>query len=195
MISPHPFRLRILRSGSSGNAIFLEAAGPRLIIDVGLPAEVVARELESIPGAAPITAILLTHEHDDHAKGAGALSRLVGAPVLANAGTLAAAGDLLNGASTERLTTGVPFRVGSVQVEAFQVPHDATEPVGFVVSGDGVSVLIATDLGGGTREGISRARDAGGLILEANFDRRLLSLRPYPWFVEERVLGPTDHLF
>src|SRR5881628_1113789 len=72
MTSSHSFRLRILRSGSSGNAIFLEAAGTRLIIDVGLPAEVVARELESIPGASPITAILLTHEHDDHAKGAGA---------------------------------------------------------------------------------------------------------------------------
>src|SRR5437879_1142466 len=100
MISPHPLRLRILRSGSSGNAIFLETAGTRLIVDVGLPAEVAARELDSIPGAAPITAILLTHEHDDHAKGAGPLSRLVGAPVLANAGTLAAAGDLVAGVST-----------------------------------------------------------------------------------------------
>jgi len=190
MTSTHPFRLRILRSGSSGNAIFLETAGTRLIIDVGLPAEVAARELESIPGAAPITATLLTHEHDDHAKGAGALSRLVGAPVLANAGTLAAAGDLLNGASTERLTTGVPFRVGSVQVEAFQVPHDATEPVGFVVSGDGVSVLIATDLGGVTDEVISRARDADVLILEANYDLRLLSVSPYPWFLKNRILSP-----
>src|SRR5437773_11031072 len=68
MTSSHSFRLRILRSGSSGNAIFLEAAGTRLIIDVRLPAEVMARELVSIPGASPITAILLTHEHDDHAK-------------------------------------------------------------------------------------------------------------------------------
>ncbi|OLD58166.1 MAG: hypothetical protein AUI83_04425, partial [Armatimonadetes bacterium 13_1_40CM_3_65_7] len=141
-----------------------------------------------------ITAILLTHEHDDHAKGAGALSRLVGAPVLANAGTLAAAGGLLNGASTERLTTGVPFRVGSVQVEAFQVPHDATEPVGFVVSGNGVSVLIATDLGGVTDEVISRARDADVLILEANYDLRLLSVSPYPWFLKNRILSSTGHL-
>src|SRR5438034_9793241 len=94
MTSSHSFRLRILRSGSSGNAIFLEAAGTRLIIDVGLPAEVVARELDSIPGASPITASRLTHEHDDHAQGAGILSSPVGAPVLANAGTLAAAGRL-----------------------------------------------------------------------------------------------------
>src|SRR5207247_9835739 len=97
MTSSHSFRLRILRSGSSGNAIFLEAAGTRLIIDVGLPAEVMARELDSIPGASPITAILLTHEHDDHAKGAGPLSRLLDAPVPANAGALAAVGELPGG--------------------------------------------------------------------------------------------------
>src|SRR5438552_4071421 len=129
MTADHSLRLRILGSGSSGNAIFLEAAGTRLIIDVGLPAEVMARELDSIPGASPITAILLTHEHDDHAKGAGALSRLLDAPVLANAGTLAAAGDLLAGVSTERFVTGVPFRVGGVQVEAFPVPHGRVEAV------------------------------------------------------------------
>src|SRR5437899_3275840 len=174
MISPHPFRLRILRSGSSGNAIFLEAAGTRLIIDVGLPAEVVARELDSIPGASPITAILLTHEHDDHAKGAGALARLLGAPVLANAGTLASAADLLSGVPTERFATGVPFRLGGVQVEAFPVPHDASEPVGFVVSGNGLSVMIATDLGGVTDDLTARARNADVLILEANYDLRLL---------------------
>src|SRR5207302_10831768 len=100
MTSSHSFRLRILRSGSSGNAIFLEAAGTRLIIDVGLPAEVMARELDSIAGGSPITAILLTHEHHDHAKRAGALASLLDAPVAANAGTLAAAGVLLAGVLT-----------------------------------------------------------------------------------------------
>ena len=194
MTSSHSFRLRILRSGSSGNAIFLEAAGTRLIIDVGLPAEVMARELDSIPGASPITAILLTHEHDDHAKGAGALSRLLDAPVLANAGTLAAAGDLLAGVSTERFVTGVPFRIGGVQVEAFPVPHDAVEPVGFVVSANGGRTVIATDLGGVTDDILTRARDADALILEANYDLRLLSVSPYPWFLKNRILSPTGHL-
>src|SRR5436309_2206187 len=172
MTSSHSFRLRILRSGSSGNAIFLEAAGTRLIIDVGLPAEVVARELDSIPGASPITAILLTHEHDDHAKGAGALSRLLGAPVLANAGTLAAAGDLLTGASTASFVTGVPFRVGGAQVEAFPVPHDAAEPVGFVVSANGGRTVIATDLGGVTDDILTRASDAAArAVVEVASDR------------------------
>lgn len=194
MASPDPYRLRILRSGSSGNAIFLEAAGTRVVVDVGLPAEAVARELAAIPNATPITAILLTHEHDDHAKGAGALSRLLGAPVLANAATLSAATGLLNGAASDRFVTGVPFRVGGLQVEAFPVPHDAVEPVGFAISAGRVRVLIATDLGAAGDDLIVRARDADVLILEANYDLRLLSVSPYPWFLKNRILSPTGHL-
>ena len=194
MRSPHPFRLRILRSGSSGNAIFLEGAGTRLIVDVGLPAEVVARELAAVPDAMPITAILLTHEHDDHAKGAGALSRLLDTPVLANEGTLGAAAGLLNGATTERFATGVPFQVGRLRVEAFSVPHDAAEPVGFVISSADGSVLIATDLGAAGDDLVARARDASVVILEANYDLRLLSVSPYPWFLKNRILSPTGHL-
>src|SRR3989442_1430223 len=145
MASFHSLRIRIIRSGSSGNAIFLEGGGTRLVVDVGLPAEVVARELASLPDATPIDAILLTHEHEDHAKGAGVLSRALGAPVLANEGTLSAAAAILNGAERERFATGVPFRVGELEVEAFPVPHDAVEPVGFAISSGPIRVLIATD--------------------------------------------------
>jgi phosphoribosyl 1,2-cyclic phosphodiesterase len=194
VVPSHPFRLRILRSGSSGNAIFLEADGTRLVVDVGLPAEVIARELVAISDATPITAILLTHEHDDHAKGVGALARMLSVPVLANAGTLAAAKDLLNGAATEPFATGVPVRVGRLQVEAFPVPHDAAEPVGFVVSAAGATVLIATDLGAASDELIARAREADVLIVEANYDLRLLAVSPYPWFLKNRILSPTGHL-
>jgi phosphoribosyl 1,2-cyclic phosphodiesterase len=194
MALSHSFRLRIIRSGSSGNAIFLEGAGTRLMVDVGLPAEVVARELAAIPQATPLTAILLTHEHEDHAKGAGALSRLLDAPVLANEGTLSAAAGILNGAARERFTTGVPFRVGALQVEAFPVPHDAVEPVGFVISSEEATVLIATDLGAAGDDLIGRAKRADVLILEANYDLRLLSVSPYPWFLKNRILSPTGHL-
>lgn len=194
MASPHSLRLRIIRSGSSGNAIFLEGDGTRLIVDVGLPAEVVTRELAAQPGATPITAILLTHEHEDHAKGAGALSRALGAPVLANDHTLSAAAEILNGAERGRFTTGVPFRVGTLEVEAFPVPHDAVEPVGFVISSGPIRLLIATDLGAGDAELTARARDVDILVLEANYDLRLLSISPYPWFLKNRILSPTGHL-
>jgi len=194
MASTHSLRIRIIRSGSSGNAIFLEGGGTRLIVDVGLPAEVVTRELASMPDATPIDAILLTHEHEDHAKGAGVLSRTLGAPVLANEGTLSAAAAILNGAERERFATGVPFRVGELEVEAFPVPHDAVEPVGFVISSALIRVLIATDLGAADAQLAARAKGVDVLILEANYDLRLLSVSPYPWFLKNRILSPTGHL-
>lgn len=193
--SHRPFRLRILRSGSSGNAILIDAVDTRLVVDVGLPAEAVVRELVSVPIALEdISAILLTHEHDDHARGAATLARLAHAPVLANEGTIAAAGGLLAGAQIERFVTGRPFVVGSLTVEAFLLPHDAAEPVGFVISRDDVRVMIATDLGQATDDLVERARSADVVILEANYDLRLLSVSPYPWFLKNRILSPTGHL-
>lgn len=187
------FRLRILRSGSSGNAIFIDAAGAKVLIDVGLPAETVARELAAMAvSLSELTAILLTHEHDDHAKGAAALARLAGAPVYANEGTIGATD--LAGALLERFTTGRPFAVGAMRVEAFPVSHDAAEPVGFMVGWNGTSVLVATDLGEVGDEIIERAGDADVVVLEANYDLRLLAVSPYPWFLKNRILRLTGHL-
>ncbi|HEU4798914.1 MAG TPA: MBL fold metallo-hydrolase, partial [bacterium] len=87
--------LRILRSGSSGNAIYLEAAGTAVLIDAGLAAETILRDLSLMPQAVPLQAILLTHEHDDHARGAGTLGKALGIPVFANEGTIGAGAALL----------------------------------------------------------------------------------------------------
>ncbi|HEV8354213.1 MAG TPA: MBL fold metallo-hydrolase [bacterium] len=188
-----PFHLRILRSGSSGNAILLDAAGTRVLIDAGLPADTIARELTAT-GTAPadLAAILLTHEHDDHARGAGAFSRLAGVPVYANEATLTAAG-LRNGL-VERFTTGRPFAIGALTVEAFAVSHDAAEPVGFAVGWNGTTILVATDLGEAGDELIARARGADVLVMEANYDLRLLAVSPYPWFLKNRIVGVSGHL-
>ncbi len=190
-----PFRLRILRSGSGGNAILVDALDTRVLVDAGLPAEVLANELTTLAiRPEDLTAILLTHEHDDHARGAEVLGRLAHVPVLANEGTIRAAGSALAGAQFERFVTGKPFRVGTLIVEAFAVPHDAAEPVGFAVRGDGIGAMIATDLGAVTDEMIAYAREADVIVLEANYDLRLLSVSPYPWFLKNRILSTTGHL-
>ncbi|HEY3248158.1 MAG TPA: MBL fold metallo-hydrolase [bacterium] len=187
------FRLRILRSGSSGNAIFLHAAGTGVLIDAGLPEQTLSRELAATAVSfSEISAILLTHEHEDHAKGAAALAKAAGVPIYANEGTIGAAGFV--GAALERFTTGRPFTVGGLTVEAFPVSHDAAEPVGFVVGWNGTRVLIATDLGEAGDEMVERARDCRIVVLEANYDLRLLSVSPYPWFLKNRILGLTGHL-
>ena len=188
-------RVRILRSGSAGNAILLEAAGTRLLIDAGIPLDVIARELAPLDlEASDLSAVLLTHEHDDHARSAGALSRAAGIPVLANERTLQQAANFLGAAATERFTTGTAFQVGPFTVEPFLIPHDAVEPVGFTLRVDGLQVVVAYDLGdvdGALRE---RLPAADVILLEANYDPRLLGVSGYPWFLKNRILSSTGHL-
>jgi len=191
---PRELRVRVLRSGSSGNAILVETAATRIILDAGLPADSILREMQ--PDGAPVRldAILQTHEHDDHAKGAPALARVTGAAVWANAPTLRAAGEPLAAAAVEVFRTGRPFRVGDLEIDSFPVPHDAAEPVGFVIEWQGRRIVAACDLGEVTDVLIERARGADLLLLEANYDVRLMAVSPYPWFLKNRILSAKGHL-
>jgi phosphoribosyl 1,2-cyclic phosphodiesterase len=188
-----PTCIRVLRSGSSGNAVLVEGGGTSVLVDAGLAAETLLRELAGASLSAP-SAILLTHEHDDHARGAAALSRSLSIPIYANEGTICAAGEGLVGAPVERFVTGVPFRVGALAVEPFLVSHDAVEPVGFVVAQNGCRTFIATDLGEVTEAVLSAAASADTVHVEANYDLALLGVSPYPWFLKNRILSPTGHL-
>jgi phosphoribosyl 1,2-cyclic phosphodiesterase len=192
---PAGARVRVLRSGSAGNAVFLEAAGARLLIDAGVPLEVVAAELAALDlTLKDLTALLLTHEHDDHARTAGALARAAGVHVFANAATLRAAAGFLGAAPAEPFTTGRPFAVGACRIDPFPIPHDAAEPVGFAIRADGLQVVVAYDLGdadGALRE---RLPQADLVLLEANYDPRLLGVSGYPWFLKNRILSPMGHL-
>src|SRR3990172_12023370 len=165
--SSHPTRIRVLRSGSSGNAVLVEGGGTSVLVDAGLAVETLIRELTAPALPAP-AAILLTHEHDDHAKGAAALSRAMRIPIYANEGTIKASGEGLAGAPVERFTTGVPFRVGALTVEPFPVSHDALEPVGFVVAQNSCRTFIATDLGEVTGAGLAAAGSAGAPLPAAH---------------------------
>ncbi|MDR7452704.1 MAG: MBL fold metallo-hydrolase [Armatimonadota bacterium] len=187
-------KIRVLRSGSSGNAVWIASGGSAVLIDAGLAAEALLRVLSETADETPLQAILLTHEHDDHARGAASLARTLEIPVLANEGTIRAAGALLAGAQVERFSTSRPFRVGGLTVEAFPVPHDAAEPVGFVLSGNAAQACVVTDLGEATDEVRERAAEADALLVEANYDLALLGVSPYPWFLKNRILSPVGHL-
>ncbi len=197
-------RVRVLRSGSAGNAILVEAGETRFLIDAGLPGDTILKELDAEgwpaggwPGGgspAGLTAILLTHEHDDHLKGAAAVARATGAVVLANEPTLRAAGAQLVGADVDVFRTDAPFRVGPVEVAAFRLPHDAAEPVGFALSCGGARAAVACDLGEVTDELLDRARGVDLFVVEANYDLRLMAVSAYPWFLKNRIIGTQGHL-
>lgn len=188
-------RLVVLGSGSRGNAIVVEDAGVRLLVDAGFGVRTLAERLRSASiDPASIDALLLTHEHGDHACGAAAAVRRWGWPVLASAGTLAAL-PALAGASCTSMTPGTSCLMGTWSIEATRIPHDAAEPVAFVVAlPTGGRVGIAHDLGHVPAALRAAFTGLDAVVLEANHDPALLRAGPYPPVVQARIAGATGHL-
>jgi phosphoribosyl 1,2-cyclic phosphodiesterase len=191
-------RFASLGSGSKGNCLVAEAAGSRVLLDCGLAPRETARRLERL-GLAPadIHGILVTHEHDDHAGHAYAFAAQHGIPVHLTHGTRRAqevAGKAGAGLTLNEIRGGEPFAVGALRVEPFTVPHDAREPVQFVL-GDGARRLgVLTDLGASTAHVEATLSGCDALVLETNHDLDLLWAGDYPKWLKERIGGPFGHL-
>ena len=189
-------RIVPLGSGSSGNAMLVEFGTRRLLVEAGLSARALGERLDAV-GVAPssLAAILVSHEHNDHARGLERFAVRARVPVVVAPETLAAL-DL----SPAHLPGWLPLEpgrtldLGPVRVESFPVPHDAVRPVGFVLEGEGVRVGIATDLGHATTLVVDRLGGCHVLVLESNHDDRMLQNGPYPWHLKQRVGGRMGHL-
>ena len=185
----------MLGSGSDGNAAYLESAGTRVLLDAGFS----CRELEARLSAlgvdpARIDAILLSHEHGDHARGAARFARRFGTLVAGTRATLRAAG--LPGGSVRLLEfeSGEQFRMGGLRVATAPLSHDAADPVGFRIEAGGRRVGFALDLGTTTQAVLDLLSGCESMILESNHDLEMLERGPYPRELKERLRGPRGHL-
>lgn len=185
-----------LGSGSSGNATLVELGGTRLLIDAGLSARALRQRLDALGvAAASIDAVLLSHEHQDHCRGAERFSRGAGVPVVSSHATLEAMDR-----SPRHFAEWIPLPeageldLGGARIEAFPVPHDAARPVGFVVRGEGLRVGVALDMGHATTLALHRLRGCHVLMIESNYDPGMLQSGPYPWQLKQRVSSRTGHL-
>ncbi len=190
-------RFTILGSGSGGNCAYLEAGETRLLIDAGFSARQIRLRLAAI-GRAPegLSGVLITHEHGDHVQGLGVLCGKLGIPVYANRMTRDAIGRVCPARLDFRVfETGSSFGVGEVEVQSFSVPHDAMDPVGFVLGTKAGNLGFLTDLGHVTKLVMERVRTSRVLVLEANHDMRLLQddLKR-PWSTKQRILSRHGHL-
>jgi phosphoribosyl 1,2-cyclic phosphodiesterase len=189
-------RFRVLGSGSSGNATLVDADGTRILIDAGLgPRELAERLLSAGVDPPSIDAVLLTHEHGDHCRGAASFSRRWGVRLRGTRGTYAAAGlGAAEIAGYDVLRAGVRVRIGALTVMPIGVPHDAVEPLAFVVSSEDACLGHATDLGHLSRAVVDAFRGCTAVLVESNYDPGLLRDGPYPWSLKERILGRVGHL-
>lgn len=194
-------RVSILASGSSGNVTLLETGRTRLLVDCGLGKRETLARLAAIELSVDrIDGILITHEHTDHCHGLPQMLGLWKAPLYVTEPTMDALRRTLPDRLDKRLSaletieTGQHFTIGDIEVHAFQIPHDAADPIGFTFRTNGTKMALVTDLGYMPELVKVHLRDADCLVLESNHDLDMLKVGPYPWVVKQRVLSRTGHL-
>ncbi|ABA88578.1 metal-dependent hydrolase, beta-lactamase superfamily [Syntrophotalea carbinolica DSM 2380] len=185
----------LLASGSKGNAIYVETAESRLLIDAGLSAREIGRRLQVI-GAEPerLDALLVTHEHRDHCCGLGPVARRWNVPVHVHQATHEALPGVGKLPSTVTFDSGDTFRLRDIEVQTVPITHDAVAPTGFILSTSAGKIGIVTDLGLATRLVADRFKGCRVLVLESNHDEDLLRDGPYPWHLKQRVRSRHGHL-
>jgi phosphoribosyl 1,2-cyclic phosphodiesterase len=207
----------ILGSGSSGNCAYLESGETRILIDAGFSPRQIRQRLASI-GRTPenLSGILLTHEHSDHISGLLGLADKLQIPVFCNRATqdatiwafrakwssqkkpmpegLDGSAELKKKINWRLFNTGDSFELNELLVETFSIPHDAQDPVGFMLRTPEGNIGFATDLGHVTKLILERIRPANVLVLESNHDVKMLQASRRSWSLKQRILGRHGHL-
>ena len=188
----------ILASGSAGNSALVRCGGTTILLDAGLSARRLGERLAAC-GTTPnsLDGIVLTHEHGDHTAALRVLCAKREIPVYANRMTAAAlqAGSMDGHRNWRYFASGSAFSIGELSVEAFSVPHDAADPVGFLIRNAAATFGLLTDLGHATQLVIDRMREADALLIETNYDEELLQRdERRPWSVKQRIISRHGHL-
>lgn len=191
-------RLASLGSGSKGNGTLVRAGDTLVLVDCGFTLRETVRRL-ALFGLAPddLAAVLITHEHGDHVRGAGALARKYGVPLYSTFGTArAVTGKPAGFQSTlwREVRPGRAFEVADLTVTPVTVPHDAREPCQYRFSWRDRELGVLTDLGSLTPHVVDCYRECDALVLECNHDPELLASGPYPASLKRRVGGNYGHL-
>lgn len=187
-----------LFSGSSGNCTYVGTSEGGILVDAGVSAKRIAEALaqrDIVPSS--IKAVLLTHEHSDHIAGLRVLCKKYGWPVLASVGTLDALSEGDKVTASQRLyalSPGKPVGIYGLRILPFSTPHDSRECLGFRIEGENRALALATDIGYVTDE-IRAALTGCQLVhIESNHDPAMLRSGPYPFYLQERILGDGGHL-
>jgi len=180
-------RMVSIASGSSGNCIYIGSDNTHLLVDVGISNKRIQEGLNDIGlTGSDVTGILVTHEHSDHIKGLGVLSRKYHLPIYGTKETLdeIAACKTLGVFDTSLLSP----------IEPFKIDHDAVDPVAYRVESGSKAVAVATDMGHFDQYTIDHLQKLDALLLESNHDVRMLETGPYPYYLKRRILGDHGHL-
>lgn len=192
-------------SGSSGNCYLVKTGEAAILIDAGISATRILKQLERTDTPREkVKALFLTHEHHDHITGARVLmKKLPEVLCYGSSGTLtgvarkeAAYPQDREAAAKRRISIGEdsPVEIEDITVRAFRTLHDAADPYGYSIAAGGKRIAVITDTGAVTEEMLIHIADADILVLEANHDTELLRSGRYPHYLKQRILGDYGHL-
>lgn len=187
-----------IRSGSTGNAVLVYTDKTKILIDCGVSGKTVEEGIKKI-GIDPseLSAILVTHEHNDHIKGIGVMMRRYKLDVYANKKTWSAMEDSF-GKIDERnkkiIDESGKIKIGDIEAESFKIPHDAVDPVGYNIVSGNRKISVATDIGYLNEELFAALKGSNAVLLEANHDKSMLEMGSYPYYLKQRIKGKEGHL-
>jgi phosphoribosyl 1,2-cyclic phosphodiesterase len=185
----------VLASGSSGNAVLVRGTGGTVLLDAGLSAAQIGRRMSGVGvDLADLSAILLTHEHGDHIRGAPVLAEKLGIPVYLSCGTRDGSRNVWRRRPELHIVGADAFEIAGLVAVPVPLLHDAREPLGYRFSCGTRSLAVATDLGEADAVVEESLLDADALIVEANHDRDRLLDGPYPEYLKRRILSGYGHL-
>ncbi|MBA5851717.1 MBL fold metallo-hydrolase [Clostridium sp. cel8] len=186
-----------LFSGSSGNSTFIASDSTKILVDAGLAGKTIENGLLNI-GEKPqdIDAILVTHEHTDHIKGVGILSRRYDIPIYANELTWKAMSKSIGKIKEHniKIIYNNYVQIKDFDITSYKISHDAADPRGYDIRNKNKSVCVATDLGFLSDEIKSHLNNANVILLESNHDVEMLKFGPYPYTLKRRILSKIGHL-
>ena len=185
----------LLGSGSSGNTTLVSDGETHILVDVGLSGRETAKRLQDC-GIEPeeISAIVVSHEHGDHCRGVGPFAKKLEIPVFMTEGAFNSSEMKLDPGKHRAIAPGESFDVKGICFTGFSVPHDASDPLGFIIEKDGAKIGIVLDLGYMSNLVVERLKGCNGIVLESNHDVQMLKVGPYPWSLKQRVMSRRGHL-
>lgn len=190
---------RCFASGSSGNCYYLGTRRRGVLIDAGISARTIQRGLREMGlDFTNIVGVLVTHDHADHIRAVGTLGEKVHIPIYAtqtiHEGINRNYGVQLKLRTSQKyITKGVAFELNGMSINTFDVSHDSSECVGYVVDYAGQRFMIITDCGQPNDVLEGYLRTANHIVIEANHDEQMLLNGPYPTYLKERILSPLGH--
>ncbi len=184
-----------LASGSNGNCYYIGNDDESLLVDAGLSARQLQLRFQAKRiDEKKISAILITHEHADHARGARVLSKRLKIPVYITKKTYLALSKANRPVDPIWFEADESFIIGKFEVHAFAKQHDAVDACSFRVGYAGRNVGVMTDIGTACERVKEHFSQCDAVFLESNYDDDMLRNGPYPYYLKERVASDRGHL-